>query len=34
MKVMLCEKFGPPENLVLKDVADLNPLQGSSAHSH
>ena len=28
MKVMLCEKFGPPENLVLKDVADLNPLQG------
>jgi NADPH2:quinone reductase len=28
MKAMLCEKFGPPENLVLKDVADLNPLQG------
>jgi NADPH2:quinone reductase len=28
MKAMLCEKFGPPENLVLKDVSDLNPLQG------
>ena len=28
MKVMLCENFGPPDNLVLKDVADLNPLQG------
>jgi len=28
MKAMLCEKFGPPEDLVLKDVADLNPLQG------
>ena len=28
MKAMLCEKFGPPENLVLKNVADLNPLQG------
>ena len=25
---MLCEKFGPPEDLVLKDVADLNPSQG------
>ena len=28
MKAMLCEKFGPPEDLVLKDVADLNPSQG------
>jgi len=28
MKAMLCEKFGPPEDLVLKDVANLNPLQG------
>ena len=29
MKAMLCEKFGPPEDLVLKEVADLVPtLQG------
>ena len=28
MKAVLCEKFGPPEDLVLKDVANLNPLQG------
>jgi NADPH2:quinone reductase len=28
MKAMLCEKFGPPENLVLKEVADLTPLAG------
>jgi NADPH2:quinone reductase len=28
MKAMLCEKFGPPEDLVLKDVADLTPLAG------
>ena len=28
MKAMLCEKFGPPEDLVLKDVADLIPLAG------
>jgi NADPH2:quinone reductase len=25
---MLCEKFGPPEDLVLKEVADLIPLAG------
>jgi NADPH2:quinone reductase len=25
---MLCEKFGPPEDLVLKEVADLTPLAG------
>ena len=28
MKAMLCEKFGPPEDLVLKKVADLIPLAG------
>jgi NADPH2:quinone reductase len=28
MKAMLCEKFGPPKDLVLKDVADLIPLAG------
>ena len=28
MKAMLCEKFGPPEDLVLKEVADLTPLAG------
>ena len=28
MKAMLCEKFGPPENLLLKEVADLNPSHG------
>ena len=28
MKAVLCQKFGPPEDLVLKDVANLNPLQG------
>jgi NADPH:quinone reductase len=28
MKAMLCEKFGPPEDLMLKEVADLTPLAG------
>ena len=28
MKAMLCEKFGTPEDLVLKEVADLIPLAG------
>ena len=28
MKAMLCEKFGPPEDLVLTEVADLIPLAG------
>ena len=28
MKAMLCEKFGPPEDLVLKEVANLIPLAG------
>jgi NADPH2:quinone reductase len=28
MKAMLCEKFGPPEDLVLKEVSDLIPLVG------
>ena len=28
MKAMLCEKFGRPEDLVLKEVADLNPSSG------
>ncbi len=28
MKAMLCEKFGPPKNLALKEVADLTPLEG------
>ena len=28
MKAMLCEKFGPPEDLVLKKVPDLLPTQG------
>ena len=28
MKAMLCEKFGPPEDLVLKKVPDLVPTQG------
>ena len=28
MKAMRCEKFGPPEDLVLKEVADLTPLAG------
>ena len=28
MKAMLCEKFGPPKDLVLKEVADLIPLAG------
>jgi NADPH2:quinone reductase len=28
MKAMLCEKFGPTEDLVLKEVADLTPLAG------
>ena len=28
MKAMLCEKFGPPEGLMLKEVADLNPSHG------
>ena len=28
MKAMLCEKFGPPEDLVLKEVSDLIPSVG------
>jgi len=28
MKAMLCEKFGPPKDLVLNEVADLIPLAG------
>jgi NADPH:quinone reductase len=28
MKAMLCEKFGPPEELVLQEIADLTPLAG------
>ena len=28
MKAMLCKKFGPPEDLVLKEVPDLNPTRG------
>ncbi|MDB4593774.1 NADPH:quinone oxidoreductase family protein [Paracoccaceae bacterium] len=28
MKAMLCEKFGPPEDLVLKKIPDLIPTQG------
>jgi NADPH2:quinone reductase len=28
MKAMLCEKFGPPEDLVLKEVSDLIPSAG------
>jgi len=28
MKTVLCEKFGPPEDLVLKEVADLTPSAG------
>ena len=28
MKAMLCEKFGPPEDLVLQEIADLTPLAG------
>ena len=28
MKAMRCEKFGPPEDLVLKEVPDLTPLAG------
>jgi NADPH2:quinone reductase len=28
MKALLCETFGPPEKLILKDVADLVPAQG------
>ena len=30
MKAMLCEKFGPPEDLMLKEVADLTPLAGQA----
>ena len=28
MKALLCETFGPPEKLILKEVADLVPAQG------
>ena len=28
MKALLCDTFGPPENLILKEVADLVPAQG------
>ena len=28
MKALLCETFGPPETLVLKEVADLVPAEG------
>ena len=28
MKAMLCEKFGPPEDLVLQEIADLTPSAG------
>ncbi|MEX0740434.1 MAG: NADPH:quinone oxidoreductase family protein [Pseudohongiella sp.] len=28
MKALLCKSYGPPENLVLEEVADLEPLPG------
>ena len=28
MKAILCKSYGPPENLVLEEVQDLNPKEG------
>ena len=30
MKAILCKSFGPPENLVLEEVQDLNPKEGEA----
>ena len=30
MKAILCKSYGPPENLVLEEVQDLNPKEGEA----
>ncbi|SVC13112.1 uncharacterized protein METZ01_LOCUS265966, partial [marine metagenome] len=30
MKAIMCKSYGPPENLVLEEVQDLNPKEGEA----